>query len=169
MCNTHLYQFNGKRNVLLVSRRKNPARNRLDQQKIAIARSVIVVTAPYRTSSHDASKRVRLKKRASSLNCGGESEYAYVYKKVFPVRISPELCRAARGLLGWSQQDLATRAQVARKTIADFELSQVTPHPRTLRDVVATFQAAGVEFLPPEDNITRGGVRMKWINPDIHV
>jgi transcriptional regulator with XRE-family HTH domain len=83
--------------------------------------------------------------------------------------ISPELCRAARGLLGWSQQDLATRAQVARKTIADFESGQVTPHPRTLRDVVATLEAAGVEFLPPEDNITRGGVRMKWINRDIHV
>jgi transcriptional regulator with XRE-family HTH domain len=83
--------------------------------------------------------------------------------------ISPELCRAARGLLGWSQQDLAARAQVARKTIADFELSQVTPHPRTLRDVVIAFEAAGVEFLPPEANITRGGVRLKWFNRDIHV
>ncbi len=56
--------------------------------------------------------------------------------------VSPELCRAARGLLGWSQQELASRAQVARKTIADFELSQVTPHPRTLRDVVAALEAA---------------------------
>jgi transcriptional regulator with XRE-family HTH domain len=85
------------------------------------------------------------------------------------VNISPELCRAARGLLGWSQQELATRADVARKTIADFELSQVTPHPRTLRDVVATLEAAGVEFLPPETNITRGGVRMRWINRDVPV
>ncbi|MGA7329979.1 MAG: helix-turn-helix transcriptional regulator [Rhodomicrobium sp.] len=76
--------------------------------------------------------------------------------------ISPELCRAARGLLGWSQQELATRAQVARKTIADFELSQVTPHPRTLRDVIAALEAAGVEFIAPEVNITRGGVRFKW-------
>ncbi len=76
--------------------------------------------------------------------------------------ISPELCRAARGLLGWSQQELATRAQVARKTIADFELSQVTPHPRTLRDVIAALEAAGVEFIAAEANVTRGGVRFKW-------
>jgi len=78
------------------------------------------------------------------------------------MQISPELCRAARGLLGWSQQELATRAQVARKTIADFELSQVNPHPRTLRDVIAALEAAGVEFLPAEANISRGGVRIKW-------
>ena len=76
--------------------------------------------------------------------------------------VSPELCRAARGLLGWSQQELASRAQVARKTIADFELSQVTPHPRTLRDVVAALEAAGVEFLPAEANVSRGGIRIKW-------
>ncbi len=76
--------------------------------------------------------------------------------------ISPMLCRAARGLLGWSQQQLATRAQVARKTIADFELGQVNPHPRTLRDVVAALEAAGVEFLPAEENVSHGGVRRKW-------
>lgn len=78
------------------------------------------------------------------------------------MNISPELCRAARGLLGWSQQELASRAQVARKTIADFELSQVTPHPRTLRDVVAALESAGVEFLPAEANISRGGIRIRW-------
>lgn len=76
--------------------------------------------------------------------------------------ISPELCRAARGLLGWSQQELANRAQVARKTIADYELGQVNPHPRTLRDVIAALEAAGVEFTAPEENISRGGVRIKW-------
>jgi transcriptional regulator with XRE-family HTH domain len=80
--------------------------------------------------------------------------------------MSPELCRAARGLLGWSQRDLATRAQVARKTIADFELSQITPQRRTIRDVVAALEAAGIGFLAPEDNITSGGVHMKWINRD---
>ncbi|MGO9173560.1 MAG: hypothetical protein ACLP7P_16580 [Rhodomicrobium sp.] len=46
--------------------------------------------------------------------------------------------------------------------MADFELSQVTPHPRTLRDVVAALEAAGVEFLPAEENISRGGLRIRW-------
>ncbi len=82
--------------------------------------------------------------------------------------ISPELCRAARGLLGWSQQELASRAQVARKTIADFELSQVRPHPRTLRDVVAALESAGVEFLPVETNVSRGGIRIRWDDGTVH-
>ncbi len=76
--------------------------------------------------------------------------------------ISPEQCRAARGLLGWSQQDLATRAQVARKTIADFELGQVTPYARTMRDVLAAFAEAGVEFLPAVENGPGHGVRLTW-------
>ncbi len=75
---------------------------------------------------------------------------------------SPQQCRAARGLLDWSQQELAIRAQVARKTIADFELGQVKPHPRTLRDVVAAFEAGGIEFLPPRERISGPGVRLKW-------
>ncbi|MGO8952880.1 MAG: helix-turn-helix transcriptional regulator [Rhodomicrobium sp.] len=79
--------------------------------------------------------------------------------------ISPELCRAARGLLNWSQQELASRARVARKTIADFELGTVNPQSRTLRDVVAALDAAGVEFVPAEENISNGGVRIKWSGP----
>ena len=76
--------------------------------------------------------------------------------------ISSEQCRAARALLDWSQQQLACRAKVARKTIADFELGQVKPYPRTLRDVVAALEDAGVSFLPPEDRIAGAGVRLKW-------
>ena len=76
--------------------------------------------------------------------------------------ISPELCRGARGLLGWSQQELARRTQVARKTVADFELGQITPQPRTLRDIVAALEAAGIEFLPAAENVSRGGLRIKW-------
>jgi transcriptional regulator with XRE-family HTH domain len=78
------------------------------------------------------------------------------------IAISPEQCRAARGLVGWSQHDLAIRAQVARKTIADFELGQVTPYPRTMRDVLAAFAAAGVEFLPGVENGPGPGVRLSW-------
>ena len=76
--------------------------------------------------------------------------------------ISSEQCRAARALLDWSQQELACHAKVARKTIADFELGQVKPYPRTLRVVVAALEDAGVSFLPPEDRIAGAGVRLKW-------
>ena len=86
------------------------------------------------------------------------------------MHISSEQCRAARGLLGWSQQELARRAKVARKTVADFELGQVRPYPRTLRDVVETFDDAGVVFLPAEEPVVGPGVRFKWhANENVNV
>lgn len=76
--------------------------------------------------------------------------------------LTPELCRAARGLLGWPQQELARRAEVARKTIADFELGVIKPQARTIRDIIAAIDTGGVEMLPPQENVSRGGVRLKW-------
>ena len=78
--------------------------------------------------------------------------------------ITPELCRGARAILGWSQQDLAARAEVARTTVADYELGQIAPQARTLRDLVAALEAAGIEFLPPAEKVSRGGVMLKWDN-----
>jgi transcriptional regulator with XRE-family HTH domain len=54
--------------------------------------------------------------------------------------------RAARGLLGWSQKDLATAAQVGRATIADFEVGKREPYARTLADLRRALEEAGVEF-----------------------
>jgi transcriptional regulator with XRE-family HTH domain len=79
--------------------------------------------------------------------------------------ILPEQCRAARALLDWSQQDLAARAKVARKTVADFELKQVRPYARTLRDVVEAFESAGIAFLAAEENVSGPGVRLKLTAP----
>ncbi len=76
--------------------------------------------------------------------------------------ITPELCRGARAILGWSQQDLAARAEVARTTVADYELGQIAPQARTLRDLVAALEGGGIEFLPPKENISRGGMMLKW-------
>jgi transcriptional regulator with XRE-family HTH domain len=79
-----------------------------------------------------------------------------------PKFITPELCRAARAILGWSQQELALRAEVARTTVADYELGQIAPHARTLRDLVAALEVGGIQFVPPEENVSRGGVILKW-------
>jgi len=57
---------------------------------------------------------------------------------------------------------LAKHARVTRKTIADFELGQFRPYARTLRDVVAAFEDAGVDFLPAEEAVAGPGVRLKW-------
>ncbi len=72
--------------------------------------------------------------------------------------ISPEQCRAARGLLGWSQGDLSKASETATKTIADFERGAREPYARTLEDVRVAFERAGVEFIP--ENGGGAGVRL---------
>lgn len=58
--------------------------------------------------------------------------------------MTPAQCRAARGYLGWSQRDLALKADIARGTIADFERGVHQPGRRTIRDLVAVLTAAGL-------------------------
>jgi transcriptional regulator with XRE-family HTH domain len=73
------------------------------------------------------------------------------------MEFTPDQCRAARGLVGWSQDQLASAARVAKATIANFELGKRTPYDRTLDDLVAALEAAGVEFT----NGDQPGVRWK--------
>jgi DNA-binding XRE family transcriptional regulator len=75
---------------------------------------------------------------------------------------SPAQCRAARALLGWSQQDLERASGVAKKTIADFERGARTPFPRTLEDLKEALAASGIEFTEAEDGVHGAGVRFKW-------
>lgn len=55
-------------------------------------------------------------------------------------------CRAGRALVNWTQRDLAERAHVARKTVADFEAGIRPLRLRTRADITQALQAAGVEF-----------------------
>ena len=70
--------------------------------------------------------------------------------------ISAAQLRAARGLVGWSQTDLAKNAKVGRATIADFESGKREPYPRTLDDLRTALEDEGVEFT----NGGRPGVRL---------
>ena len=74
--------------------------------------------------------------------------------------ITIEQFRAARALLGWSQQELAAKSRVSRNAIIKFENSMSTPLPRTLEDVVEAFEEAGVIFIS-EDDGAGVGVRLK--------
>lgn len=73
--------------------------------------------------------------------------------------ITVEQCRAARGLLGWSQAELSKASATATKTIADFERGAREPYARTLDDIQAALEKAGVEFIA--ENGGGAGVRMK--------
>ena len=73
--------------------------------------------------------------------------------------ISPAQCRGARGLLGWSQSDLSEASKTATKTVADFERGAREPYQRTLEDVRAALEKAGIEFI--EENGGGAGVRLR--------
>jgi transcriptional regulator with XRE-family HTH domain len=73
--------------------------------------------------------------------------------------LSPAQCRAARGLLGWSQSELSEASKTATKTIADFERGARDPYPRTLEDVRSALETAGVEFI--QENGGGAGVRLR--------
>lgn len=84
--------------------------------------------------------------------------------------ISPAQCRAARALLGWSQDELKERSGVAKVTIADFERGARTrsPYAETLRRLIAALAEAGVVFLADGEAISGGpGVRLRKVPEEV--
>ena len=70
--------------------------------------------------------------------------------------ISSAQCRAARGLLDWSQQVLADRAGVGVVTVRQLEANLRQPRRATLAVVRRCFEAAGVEFIDANGGAVRG-------------
>ena len=78
--------------------------------------------------------------------------------------ISSAQCRAARALLGWSQEDLVQQSKVTKATIANFELDKRAPYERTLVDIQKAFQAAGVEFIGDGAASESGGAGVRLMS-----
>jgi transcriptional regulator with XRE-family HTH domain len=60
--------------------------------------------------------------------------------------MTPEQCRAARGLKGWSQSHLAKEANVGLSTLRNFEAARTAPVANNLAAIRAALEAGGVEF-----------------------
>ena len=76
--------------------------------------------------------------------------------------IDPPQCRAARGLLSWSQGDLVTHSGLSAVTIRAFERGG--PMRDSNRNLLRmTFERAGVEFIP--ENGGGAGVRLRKAEP----
>jgi transcriptional regulator with XRE-family HTH domain len=71
--------------------------------------------------------------------------------------ISSAQCRAARGLVDWSQLELAEQAGVGVVTIRQLEAGTHEPRRATLEVVRRALETAGVEFI--EENGGGAGVR----------
>jgi predicted transcriptional regulator len=73
--------------------------------------------------------------------------------------ITPAQCRAARGLIGWSQQALAKNAGIGTVAVHQLEAGTTQPRRATLEVVRRAFEAAGVEFI--DENGGGAGVRLR--------
>ncbi|MDD9901793.1 MAG: helix-turn-helix transcriptional regulator [Alphaproteobacteria bacterium] len=60
--------------------------------------------------------------------------------------ISPEQIRGARGLLGWTQLELAKQSGLSKTVVNNIERMLVKPHSRTLETITRTLEEQGVEF-----------------------
>jgi transcriptional regulator with XRE-family HTH domain len=64
-----------------------------------------------------------------------------------------EQIRAARSLLGWSQADLAKKADVSQMTVKRFEAKNgpVSGTIASLNGIQNALELAGIQFIPPDE------------------
>jgi DNA-binding XRE family transcriptional regulator len=104
-----------------------------------------------------------LKKSAMS----ARSPTANVELRVWPTMVSTRQIKAARALLGWSQDDLAARCSIARRSLARLEAidGRIRGRAQTAAQIVAALEAAGITFFGDENDEV--GVKlnnMKWVD-----
>jgi ribosome-binding protein aMBF1 (putative translation factor) len=74
--------------------------------------------------------------------------------------LTPAQLKAARALVGWSREMLASKAGVSAQTVTGFELLDADSKISTLHKMRRALEAAGVEFLDEDEN-SGPGVRLK--------
>ncbi len=67
-------------------------------------------------------------------------------------RVEPAQIRGARAMLGWTQDELAARSGVAKRSIAGFELELDTLKPETLQRIVTSLSQNGIRFRNASDD-----------------
>jgi predicted transcriptional regulator len=75
------------------------------------------------------------------------------------IMITPRQIRAARALLGWSQQQLADKAIVSLNAVTRLEKRKVDSRVSTLTAIEKTLTKAGIEFLAAD--VKGEGVRLR--------
>lgn len=73
--------------------------------------------------------------------------------------LTPSQCRAARGLINWSQRELSEKAAVSKKTVEQFELGNSDSYQGTREKIRKALEKAGVIFIA--SNGDGPGVRLR--------
>jgi transcriptional regulator with XRE-family HTH domain len=84
-----------------------------------------------------------------------------LYERRFQVEgmLTPEQCRAARGLLHWTQEELSQRAGVSRSTVRGFENGLHELHRGRAAVIRAALEAADVVLIDADEQ--GPGVRLR--------
>jgi transcriptional regulator with XRE-family HTH domain len=65
-------------------------------------------------------------------------------------------CRAVRAWFGWSQHELAARANVSVNSVRNFENESKTVHPNTVAAIRRGIEGAGISLLFDQDGTATG-------------
>ena len=80
--------------------------------------------------------------------------------QIFRIMITPAQIRAARGLLKWSQKDLANKSGVSLRAINRMEIEECDPRMSTVKAIQYTLEQEGIIFINEGNKI---GLTL-WIN-----
>jgi hypothetical protein len=99
--------------------------------------------------------------RYSTNSSGGSGQrfFSLIDFSLFSAVIAGLIVRQASGNFRHRRADKQAELRPATKTIADFERGAREPYPRTLEDVRAALEQAGVEFIA--ENGGGAGVRLR--------
>jgi len=75
--------------------------------------------------------------------------------------MTPETCRAARGLLGLTQAELATAASVGLSTVKNYENGIYTPIPNNLAAIRRALEDKGALLIAAGEVSPVGGVGVR--------
>src|ERR1700757_5047469 len=80
--------------------------------------------------------------------------------KLEQMSITTAQIRGARGILNWSQADLAERTGISATSIGSIENGVSTPRANTLTLIQKAFESAGIEFIDGGVRLRRSDVRV---------
>jgi len=69
--------------------------------------------------------------------------------------MSPEQCKAARAVIGWTVEQAANQSQVNKSTVIAFENKVNSPQKKTLQRLQQAYESVGVLF-------TSDGLSITW-------
>jgi ribosome-binding protein aMBF1 (putative translation factor) len=80
--------------------------------------------------------------------------------------MTPEQCRAARGWLNWSEEDLAVAAAISTLTVRAFEAGRRDPTRSNLETMRVVLEIAGIGFVFQNDGIETTACGITFVKPE---